>query len=247
MREEVDTDVCAGIADCIDNHQLLNIIHFNIRSLRKNFDQLLIYLNDLGLGNVDVIVLSETRNLKEVGDFYIPGFNLYFNESHFNQNDGLAIYVGEMLDVEDVIVKLTETNLLRIKLRINNVNLGITGSYRSPPVNLRKYVADLDSYFVALKSEDVEIFIGDININILNDITDTESLSYQAVMAQNGFLSYINKPTRVTENTKSLIDHIFVRVGRRQILEKYNINLKSFLFSIDITDHFPVAIMLKKI
>ncbi|XP_044751589.1 uncharacterized protein LOC123321303 [Coccinella septempunctata] len=40
----------------------LGVIHFNIRSLRKHFDELLVYL-ERNLNNLDVIVLSETWNL----------------------------------------------------------------------------------------------------------------------------------------------------------------------------------------
>lgn len=245
-QDEIDVSVCENITDCIDAEQLLNVLHFNIRSLRKNFEQLLVYLYTLKLENVDVIILSETWKLENVSDFHITGFALHHNMSQFNQNDGLAIYVREELLAECVILHLTETNLLRITFAVDKMTIGITGSYRSPPVDIKQYITDLDGFFLGLNKQKVEIFVGDININILNDNTDTDSIIYQSILARSGFFSYINKPTRITENTRSLIDHIFVRLGDKQYLGK-QLTLKPFLFMIDITDHFPIGILIKQV
>lgn len=244
LREDIDTVVYDNIIDCVEDAQFMNIIHFNIRSLRKNFDNLLVYLSDLKLENVDIILLSETRSLEQVSDFCIPGFTMYFNMSFFNQNDGFVVYVRDELSASNEIVNLTETNLLRITLKINDLSLGITGSYRSPPTNIRQYITDLDSYFSTLTKKKLEMFVGDININILGDSTSLDSLTYQMMMTRHGFISYINKPTRVAENSNTLIDHLFVRVGDKHLLREH-IVLKSFLFTLDMTDHFPIGIAIK--
>ena len=59
-------------------YQSFSIIYLNIRSLRKNFDQLIVSLNDI-LENIDVIILVETNISDEENDLYkINGFKSDF-------------------------------------------------------------------------------------------------------------------------------------------------------------------------
>lgn len=53
------------------------------------------------------------------------------------------------------------------------------------------------------------IFVGDVNINLLNNNGTTQN--YNGIMNNNGLISLINGPTRITRKSKALIDHIFVR------------------------------------
>lgn len=39
--------------------RFISIIHFNIRSIRKNYDNLLLCLQSIGCDNLNVIILSE--------------------------------------------------------------------------------------------------------------------------------------------------------------------------------------------
>lgn len=232
------------VRDCVHYDKLLNIIHFNIRSLRKNFDELLAYLTLINLENVDVIVLSETWRLEQVGHFIISGFSLYYNNSYYNQNDGLVIYVKTNLNATTDVICLTETNLLRVIIEINNSKIAITGSYRSPSTCIKQYITDLGGFFESLNTEVLEVFVGDININTLGDNLSLDSVNYQTILAQYGFFPYINKPTRVTENTESLIDHIFVKKSEKNIFIK-QMELQSFVFQIDLTDHYSVGLLIK--
>lgn len=201
VRDEIEPEICQGLDSCIiTKQQLLNVLHFNIRSVRKNFDELLLYLHSVDLKKVGVIILSETWTLSEVGDFAIPGFTIYHNESFFNQNDGVLVYVNSTLAVTVNIASLTETKLLRLTVGVNGASVGITASYRPPSTNMRQYISELNEFFAVLNKEKIEVFIGDININILqNNLLDIDVLTYVTNFAELGFFSYINKPTRITE------------------------------------------------
>ena len=59
-------------------------------------------------------------------------------------------------------------------------------------------------------------------------------------MFQNGFIPAINKPTRITKNTATLIDHIIINNFK-------NIKIKTGIFITDISDHFPVFITAQKL
>ena len=58
-------------------------------------------------------------------------------------------------------------------------------------------------------------------------------------MFQNRFIPTINKPTRITKNTATLIDHIIINNFK-------NIKIKTGIFITDISDHFPVFITAQK-
>ena len=62
-------------------NKFLNVIHFNIRGILTNFDNLLIFLQTYNLVYCDVIVLSETHFLRSIEYFNIPGYNLYNNSA----------------------------------------------------------------------------------------------------------------------------------------------------------------------
>lgn len=58
--DTIVTESSEDVRKIIEGDNKLNIIHLNIRSLRKNFDELIIYLDELKIENVDIIILSET-------------------------------------------------------------------------------------------------------------------------------------------------------------------------------------------
>ena len=85
-------------------------------------------------------------------------------------------------------------------------------------------------------TQNIEIFVGDININILDDCNFANE--YLATMVQIGFSYFIKVATRVTNKTSLCLDHIFVRLKTRF----KNICLKSFVLEAYITDHCPVML-----
>ena len=60
--------------------------------------------------------------------------------------------------------------------------------------------------------------------------------NYLNLIYQNSFIPTVNKPTRVTRKTSTIIDHILTNLF-------VNTNFKLFLFKIDISDHFPISFL----
>lgn len=212
----------------------------NIRSINKNFNELLIYLQQINLQNIQFIILSECWNAKGVSDHFIPNFTLYNNESYYNQNDGCIVYVRNDVQVVVDIMRLSQVNLLRAVFVYNNTKMGLTASYRPHPVNIKTYINDLDRYYLNLDKQSVEIFMGDININLLKQ-TEEDVCNYTCIMAEHGLFSYINKPTRKTENSETLIDHIFAGIFDKSCLTN-TLYLRSYLYKTSITDHDTICL-----
>lgn len=215
----------------------LRIIHFNIRSINKNMDGLLTFLESYKLRYIDIIVLTETFQLASTTNCNIPGYQFFYNEATFNKNDGVIILVKDNIDVDFSfeVLNISRATLGRITFRMNDVSFGLTAVYKPPPIPNIDFVHDIHSFLDNEARESIEIFIGDININLLNN-NDNDVIEYLALMNSIGYQSYINSVTRSL--SKTCLDHIFVK--KRLSLD--SLQLSSFVINEDITDHSPVVL-----
>ena len=78
-----------------------------------------------------------------------------------------------------------------------------------------------------------DYLLGDININLMNFANHNYTSDYQYIMYSNGFIPVINRPTRVTYHSETLIDHIFVNCYIN------NVSMYQGILVIDITDQYP--------
>jgi len=79
------------------------------------------------------------------------------------------------------------------------------------------------------------IIIGDISINIAQNSNDESKVEYLNLMAQLGFISCINDYTRILNNSRTTIDHIFVKTNGADYV-------KPFILESCITDHYSIII-----
>lgn len=68
----------------------LKILHLNIRSITKNFDEVIVLMRLLGF-HCDVLVLTECWLSKLSHLPTLDGFTSYSTKNIFNQNDGCAM------------------------------------------------------------------------------------------------------------------------------------------------------------
>lgn len=216
---------------------LFNLLHVNIRSIVKNIDNLLLLIESFGLQFNDIIVLSETFRISSTNQLNIPGYQLFYNHADYNKNDGVVILVKDHIGVEFSSTKLpiSQTTVSRLVCIVNTIKIGITAVYKPPPILKSDFINDIYTYLDTLGSENnIEIFVGDVNINLLNIDNDTHN--YLAMMSQLGFQPYIDSVTRV--DSDSCLDHIFVN----QRLKTSDHNISSFVLDSHMTDHCPTML-----
>ena len=109
----------------------------------------------------------------------------------------------------------------------SNIILGV--SYRPPNTDINSFNETLSTILEKLKVED-EIFnlMGDYNINLLNYSSHSLTSDFVDLMHSYSFISLINRPTRITENSATLIENIFVN--------KFNLSLFQAILVTDISD-----------
>lgn len=206
----------------------INVIALNIRSIFANFDELVLMLNSNN-SNFDIIVLTETWLLYDF-NFELNGYHTVNSLGIINKNDGVTVFIKNSLKIINIAYNMiTDCNSIEISLDIGNKYINIIGIYRSPNTNIDNFLESLNNYLEHLDDYNKRYIIaGDLNINIMDANLSNDYLN---IMAINNFISCINNFTRVTNTTKSCIDHIFTKN-----IDKHCIN--SFIPECSITDHY---------
>jgi len=237
----INTNVINDINDLNQffiGNNTFTIFHLNIRSISKNFSQLLIMLNNI-IQFIDCIVLTECWLNNCASNINIEGFHTYVTKyNNFNQNSGIVLYVKDCHMIEKVNeIIIDNCNCLNLSICCNGTRREIIALYRGHNNNYTNFETKLIELINNITNNKI-IIIGDININIADDSKDELKLDYLNLMAKLGFYSYINDYTRVCNNTSTTIDHIFIRT-------KYIDSINPILLKSLITDHYSTLLIEK--
>ena len=203
----------------------LKILHMNIRSINKNFDELSVLTELLGF-QCDVIVLSECWLSKVLELPILEGYNSYSTKNNYNQNDGCAIYIKSSIKCEVQEPQFAEANCLICHLS----DISIIALYRSPSFRtIDNFIESLDQV-LKVPSQNV-VLIGDINIDIKDGSIDRNSDEYLSCAASNGFLPAHLFPTRHS----NCLDHALLKTNK---------TATTVVIESSITDHEPVVLYL---
>ncbi|KAJ8982012.1 hypothetical protein NQ317_004099 [Molorchus minor] len=212
----------------------LKIYHNNIRSLSKNLDETLIILEEFAF-DFQLIVLTETWRLHNTDMFQIEGYNLIYNEGQINQSDGVVIYINKHMKYEYNIIKIDSHDVIEINTHFKGKTVQVVAVYRSPSLCPYSFNFGLFNYLKSCKKEhDISIIIGDINIDILEDIEYSQE--YLNIMSEENYISMINTYTRVQKNSKSCLDHIFLKTKLPQN------SFLSLVLETNVTDHYSTIL-----
>ena len=118
-------------------------------------------------------------------------------------------------------------------------NIVITAVYRTPKGN-NKLFKDFCKDFLNKQemSNKAAFLLGDFNLNASDYDTSKEVKDFFNLVFQNGFLSLVQRPTRVTRTSATVIDHILTN----RVLEN---KIQSGIIKTDISDHFPIFTVFK--
>ena len=106
--------------------------------------------------------------------------------------------------------------------------------YRPPDTNMQSFNLSLSDFLRKMNPNKKTCYImGDFNVNLLNCENHIPSSEFLELFYSNNFFPLINKPTRVSTSSATLIDNIFYND-----IENPKI-LKGILYT-DISDHFPI-------
>lgn len=234
-----------NVIDDIDNTQLINnivvsdpgcclktlgdinnqysIVTQNIRSINKNFDTFLVLLSRLNF-KPDLIILTECRLSEYSPNIILDGYIYHCSKNYLNQNDGIVVFAKSSLSVQISEPPFKEANCLLI--HVENV-LTIAALYRSPSINnVDIFCRSLEKIMQELSTENCAI-VGDINIDIKQDTSDTRANEYLNSVAYYGFIPGHQFPTR----GPNCLDHVLI---------KSKLVSQVIVCKTDVTDHDTV-------
>ena len=229
----------------------ISVFHLNVRSLNSHHRQLCQLLELLQL-EFDVIVLTEIWTVNV--EFYcniLPGYKFYYELPKDSRVGGVGIYIKDKL----VHNELTQYKLptcptskvesVWIEVAKNNKKYIIGGVYRHPNQNITEFKLSIDSILSKISQQKHKCFIvGDFNIDLTNCVTSKDTAAYLDDILLNNFLPTVVMPTRITQNTATLIDHIYYYEGHNN--DSCTALVKSGNILSDISDHLPNYIILYK-
>ena len=217
----------------------LSLIHVNIRSLAANGDTFISYLSTLNL-TFDVICLTETWTCDSSLDHLFPNYNGFHYSRSSSRGGGVAIYIDKSFESSacpEISTMNDSIEILFANVTRNNKTFKIGCCYRPPSSNYNDFISTLNSSLHCInRSRNDLILCGDFNLNLLQIHSDNNSLNFYDSMASLSLLPVISQPTRITNNSQTLIDNIFT--SNLQIF-------KSGAFIIDISDHLPIFCIYK--
>ena len=223
----------------INSNKDLVLLNLNIRSLSANYD---LFQGFLNLFNKQFGIISLTESWLNNDNkqlFKLSGYN----DFHSLRNDGrrgggLSMFISEKYNAKPIhkySISLPFIETLFVEISKENSKVLIIAVYRPPKADINQF---LDKFInlindSALKYDEI-ILTGDFNVNLYNYETDNNASNFINTLASHSLIPIITKPTRVTDNSASIIDNIFLSNPS---------NFTSGVIVADISDHFPVFVI----
>ena len=233
----------------LKNKKGLKIISWNIRSLQTNFNQFkeLIDLFHSEGCFLDIICLTEIWNLKD-NDFYnLEHYNFVSKMRRHTTGGGVAYYIKKGIrykEIKDLSLfeeKIIECLTLELDFGKKD-KLILSNIYRSNSPHPNYSAGEQNDTFLeafcklqgdlsSLKHK--SYIVGDMNFDLLKfEIHDKTEILLDNGFAH-GFLQLVSLPTRISNNSATLIDHIYTNATLN--------NFETYIILSDISDHFPIC------
>ena len=214
----------------------LFVMHFNVRSLQKNFCKLSLYVSHLST-KPDVIAITETKlnDAKSNDGFKLTEYKFMHKNSSTKASE-IAFYVKKEWSytlLNSAGLNLNAVEDLWIKFEAKPVPITVGVIYRHPKYDVDSLTSFGDELANKLHSYNLNnakyCILGDININLLNIKNSSNIQKYSNNLLSCSCKCLIDLPTHISQNSKTLIDHIYTNIA--------NTKVESGIAVTDIWDH----------
>lgn len=224
----------------------VKMFHMNICSINSKFNAIQTLFSGIE-ANFDIIVLSEAHLKKKdvsieqyIQQFNLDTYSIYGTSHNKRKTDGIVVYIKSHLEHSVEEIFLEDCNCMKIKFKQSNSNFVCHAFYRSPSGRTEKFLEQFENILENDRdSSEIKIVTGDFNIDIL-DTSDNNVDKYLNILAINGYISQLNKITRLNRIKSTCIDHIFVKSNP-------GMDFSSFVLHTRVSDHYPVILNAKNI
>src|SRR6218665_2944796 len=217
--------------------QSLSVMHLNCRSLRHKVPEVNILL---GQTEVTILALTETwLDPDTATTISIPGYNFIHKSRSDGRWGGVGFFIKSGIEFHQIESEWSkskadayESMFVKLKQKTGkDITVGVI--YRPPGDGLDLFNQEFDSLLCHLSRTKSNAFITlHYSIDLLKVNTHTPTQIFFNSLTSNRFLPMILRPTRITNDTATLIDKIFTNTLSEQTHSAIIIN--------DISDHLPI-------
>ena len=214
IEELLDLDYCTAALSKLKG---VSFCSLNIRSLYKNYDSIraLLYRSE-----IDCLLLNETYLNGSVTDdeLSVPGYRfIRFDRTQLSgkkSGGGVGAYVNtkyefNLVTNSNICTPAVESFWIKLSLKCAHPTF-IGCIYRPPDGSSKDFVETLEKQMESIIDDPASdiIIMGDVNIDVQKRDSHNKTLSN--FINKHSLSQITSKPTRVTETTSSVIDHIYV-------------------------------------
>ena len=157
-----------------------------------------------------------------------------------------SVQYEERKDLQlDLHSDLTNSCFIELdKHTINNRRNIVLGCiYKPPHVSIAKFNEKCNDICFSLSNTNKDVYVlGDFNINLSDSCSNNHhTQEFKNILFSNSFVPLIHKPTRINNNSASIIDSIFTNVSIEKIVAAGILATKAYSY------HFPIFAILKNI
>ena len=205
------------LVETLKNHSKdLSIMHFNTQSMVSSFNEFQVLVSQLPM---DIITMSETwlRNNPALLDYVtLPGYTALFRNREGARGGGVGAYISNSIqfkrrkDIEQLQPEM-EHLWIEVPGRNKHSKALIGVIYRSERIGLSPpdWLDAFETLLAHLTAswDGLLLLTGDTNIDMLNP-SNRLTKQYQSILDAFGCHQHVTKATRITQTSKTLIDHI---------------------------------------
>ena len=212
------------------NHSFgLSLYHQNIRSLSKNYGQLVAFLLSID-HDFDIIMLTEIGkyNISVMGHILksvFPDHNFYYRTPPTNPRGGVAVLVksiigSKYLEIRPELDLMMECNCDKCQVESLFIDINMDERYtigciyRHPNGNCQHFSNALKHSINKIKHKGPIILSGDINIDLIKN-SNKQVKDYIETLGELQLIPLTTIPTRITDETATCIDHFYVKPSKK--------------------------------
>ena len=216
--------------------------HLNVQGIQNKIDQIDLLLKS-SQNNIQVLGLSESKlnsfhmnHIFEVKNYQMFRKDRTISEERPQQGGGLLVYVKEGINCKrrcDLECERIECVWLEIFLT-NSKSFLVGNIYRHPNETI-SWNEQFENYLEKVLECEKEVYLlGDFNRDLMQDNIKQSWLEYMETF---GLFQFIKVPTRVTDQSATLIDHVYSNTHTNILM--------TTVPQVGLSDHFPIFISRK--
>ena len=182
--------------------------HLNTVSIPKHYDELKPIINKF-----QIFASSETNIRANTPDslYNFEGYN-FFGSNRKKGTLGVGLYVNSQIEAKRVRTnfKQSQPEMVFVECKFRKTILLVGVIYKSPGVSYKAYEEITECIASITTKYTHVILLGDYNLDFLRPDAPATKFFKTNILEQFGLEQIITKPTRITRNSRSLLDLILI-------------------------------------